>query len=244
MSARLTVLLFSLILATLPAVSGNQDQPGSPASAGGDARVVPPGGQLTASDSHPPLPQLPSEPVSRTGSTEQVGARVPSGEPTRQVNREPARSSMTAQASKEERSARGVAPLSQRSEGRETAIVRVGGSDRCDPQAPGATSGNCSRVIERRSADFARPVAPVLSPEQRLLVGQERLEPATVREAVRKVGRNVVDADATETQALAAVATPAPEASVTAPEAAPSSAAIDAIVQVIRAAQDPPDPRR
>jgi hypothetical protein len=241
MSARLTVLLFSLILATLPAVSGDQEQPGSPASAGGDARVVPPGGQLTASDSHP---QLPSERVSRTGSTEQVGARVPSGEPTRQVNREPARSSMTAQASKEERSARGVAPLSQRSEGRETAIVRVGGSDRCDPQAPGATSGSCSRVIERRSADFARPVAPVLSPEQRLLVGQERSEPATVREAVRKVGRNVVDADATETQALAAVATPAPEASVTAPEAAPSSAAIDAIVQVIRAAQDSPSPRR
>lgn len=57
---------------------------------------------------------------------------------------------------------------------------RVGGSDRCEGrQTNAAVARACARAIETRSGEFAATDAPVLSPEQRLLVDQRGREPST-----------------------------------------------------------------
>jgi hypothetical protein len=64
-------------------------------------------------------------------------------------------------------------PLSQPAEGRQAAVERVDGADRCDPAEPNRPRARCATVIENRSAEFARPDPNALSPEQRLLLEQE-----------------------------------------------------------------------
>lgn len=69
-------------------------------------------------------------------------------------------------------------PLSRPAEGRQAAVERVEGADRCDPAEPMRPRSRCAKVIENRSAEFARPDPNALSPEQRLLLEQEVKEEA------------------------------------------------------------------
>lgn len=74
------------------------------------------------------------------------------------------------------RSSAGSAPLSSPSEGRTTSAVdRLDGDDRCDPSHRQASATKaCALVIERRAAEFASREASPLSPEQRILIEQQR----------------------------------------------------------------------
>ena len=69
-------------------------------------------------------------------------------------------------------------PLSRPAEGRQAEVERVDGADRCDPAEPMRPRSRCAKVIENRSAEFARPDPNALSPEQRLLLEQEVREGA------------------------------------------------------------------
>ncbi|GAA0728877.1 hypothetical protein [Sphingomonas japonica] len=107
------------------------------------------------------------------------------------------------------RSAQAAAPLSSRGQSRPQAVVRLRGADACDPGAPAAGSEACARVIENRSSEYRSATAPVLSPEQRLLIDQQQREvtgdPAAI---VRRLGRSDVDADARDAQSVASLVLP------------------------------------
>lgn len=126
-------------------------------------------------------------------------------------------------------------PLSQPADGRDTATPVIAGRDRCDPAAPAPRGPACSRVIETRAADYARPAA-TLTPEQRLLVQQQTGEAGPSADA-RRVAANPGDAS---DQAVASVVLrgPAPPPREDDKPAGPASAVIDAIVG--GATQPPP----
>jgi hypothetical protein len=79
--------------------------------------------------------------------------------------------------------------LSQPAQGRTGAIDRVEGADRCDARLPkDQRPSDCSRVIETRADDFARPSPTQLSPEQKLLLDQQlQTENNAVADATRRL---------------------------------------------------------
>ena len=209
-----------------------------------DARRVPPASPPAAS--RDPANQLPaqiSDGKQAVRPLEQLQPRITSHAGTPQLAREGKQAGGSPQLGRKERSARGAQPISAPSDGRQTGSVKIGGRDRCDPQAPNAGSAACKSVIETRSAEFRAPASPIPSPEQRLLIDQERAEMRTVRGAVQRVGRNDVDADAIETQALAAIAGTRPAEDPQPQSVDPvSPAGLEAMIQIIGAAQGAQNP--
>ena len=91
-------------------------------------------------------------------------------------------------------------------------VTRLSGRDRCDPQADQSLYRACVRVIERRSAEFGAPSAPVLSAEEALLA-QRRADdedPATLtlEQRIRRASQSVPDAELSTNQELASLVLP------------------------------------
>ncbi len=136
----------------------------------------------------------------------QLSRQTDARAPVAQLNREPRSTAPAPQVSRGGRSAQASAALSSRKESKPEAVVRVGGKDRCDAAAANRPA-DCARVIETRASEFVRANPLTLSPEQRLLIDQRvRDLPATWSTAIRRIGRNDVDADANDSQTIASVA--------------------------------------
>jgi hypothetical protein len=113
----------------------------------------------------------------------QLATGAESSPATPQVTRERRSSSAPDQLSTGGKTAQQPQPLSQPADGRQAAVERVVGADRCDPAEPMRPRSRCATVIENRSAEFARPDPNALSPEQRLLLEQEVREGALSAES-------------------------------------------------------------
>ncbi len=149
-------------------------------------------GQLSGAQDaapQPPLGQI-AAPDAATAATAQLSPRE---------NRVP----VVPRTGERDRATQASLPLSRPSDSRNVATPRLAGADRCDPQAAGAGNSACRNVIETRADSFANE-PPQLSPEQRLLA--ERYvqgERGGVVAEVRRVGRNDVDPESIDAQALA-----------------------------------------
>jgi hypothetical protein len=125
--------------------------------------------------------------------------------------------------------------LSMPSEGRTGHVTPVHGKDRCDRDSGDEHKrAACARVIETRSAEFARPGAATLSPEQRLLVEQRARDSGNFG-AVRRLATTGLAAGSVEEQGVASYAintapTPTKEAPKEDSISAESAAIINAIV--------------
>ncbi len=209
-------------------------------------RVTPPGGQVGAGYTDVDTTQITAtrrtdtvDQLSRTTDQQPAAAQVAPREiaaPQPQLTREQRGSSGSPQLGPATRSA--VAPSSSatRADGRRTEVVRVGGRDRC--ASADTPDPRCATVIETRSAEVSAPRAPVLSPEQRLLLDQERAETRSVRAAAQRVARNEIDPNALDTQALAAISLGAPVEPTKPATPDPTSAATsDLVSQIVEAVQ-------
>ena len=156
--------------------------------------------------SSPRMP-VPSAPVAnRTGDAPpQLTKRQAGASNTPQLTSEPRTASTPPQLTSGGRNAQPPAPLSSAADGRTGAIERVEGDDRCDPQAPAKSKSDCSRVMENRAAEFRRRTAPSLSPEQRILIGDEAREASGVEGAARRLAINGEDAESMDAQSVAAI---------------------------------------
>lgn len=98
------------------------------------------------------------------------------------------------------------------------AVQRIGGQDRCDPQAEKAAYAECLRILELRAAEFSAPGPAVLSPEQRLLgelrQPEERLTGTSAAMRLRYATASQPDADLQSNQELASVYLQTPETPV------------------------------
>jgi hypothetical protein len=141
-----------------------------------------------------------------------------------------------AQLYKGDRTAQPLEALSSPSEGRTADVVRVAGRDRCDPaEEDGVRAGDCTNVIESRAAEFERPAATALSPEERLLVAQHR-DVVSMKSAARQLAGSGREADSLPTQGLASQVLSSPPDSPRPDETgagAPLSAEVEAIVNAI-----------
>ena len=108
----------------------------------------------------------------------QLAAGSESSPATSQVTPERRSAPPPDQLSADGKTAQPPQPLSRPAEGRQAAVERVEGEDRCDPAEPRQPRSRCSKVIENRASEFARPDPNALSPEQRLLLEQEVREGA------------------------------------------------------------------
>lgn len=119
----------------------------------------------------------------------------------------------SAQVSTGGRSSEASTPLSRPSEGRTaTAVDRLVGSDRCDPSHRDAARAKaCAQVIEKRAAEFSPREATPLSPEQRILMEQQRRADASdSRGAARRLATTGTDSDSPELQGIASLVLRAP----------------------------------
>ena len=138
----------------------------------------------------------------------QISFKSQSNAPTPQLTQEPRNARGAAQLYTGGRTAQPSEPLSRPSEGRNAAVTRVAGNDRCDPaaKANGRSTRSCAGVIENRAAEFARPDPAALSPEQRLLAEQRQRDGSgTTRDATRRLARSGADVESGEAQAVASV---------------------------------------
>jgi hypothetical protein len=124
--------------------------------------------------------------------------------------------------------------LSKPSEGRTGQVAPVLGKDRCDRENDEHSRTACARVIETRSAEFARPDAAILSPEQRLLVEQNARDARNLG-AVRRLATTGLATGSVEEQGVASYAintapTPMEEAPNEDSISAESAAIINAFV--------------
>ena len=111
------------------------------------------------------------------------------------------------------RSATAAAPLSTPAQGKPEGVVRLEGKDRCDPNSPQAKTPACAHAIETRAAEFTRPPPTELTPEQRLLIRQnEAANAPSTRRALKRIGKNDVDADDLGAQSVASIVLTPPEA--------------------------------
>ena len=221
-------------------------------------KVVPPGGQVgDPSAGHATGAAQVGDAGRRALSPDQIGATARrSGEDQivterrasqaglPQVAREARTGGATPQIAPAARNATAPESAANRSDGRTTAIVRLGGSDACGPATAAAQTERCARIIENRAAEYSAARAPTLSPEQRLLLEQTEAEMRGVRGAAQRAARNIIDPNAVETQALAAI-TLAPAAEPTPAEQAATAepSALDAIIQIITGVPTvPPNP--
>lgn len=89
------------------------------------------------------------------------------------------------------------------------AVQRIGGQDKCDPQADKAAYAECLRILELRANEFTAPGPAVLSPEQRLLGELRQPDESLTRSSsamrIRYAATGEPDADLESNQELAAV---------------------------------------
>jgi hypothetical protein len=137
---------------------------------------------------------------------------------------------------KGDRTAQPLEALSSPSEGRTADVVRIAGRDRCDPaEEDGVRAGDCTNVIESRAAEFERPAATALSPEERLLVTQHQ-EVVSMKSAARQLAGSGREADSLPAQGVASQVLGSPLDSSRPDETgagAPLSAEVAAIVNAI-----------
>lgn len=166
-----------------------------------EALTVP---QLSVPDQqilNPPVTARPAGPIA------QISARSTARQTISQASSERRSASAPTQLSRGG-TAEASTPLSRPSDGRKGTMSPIGGHDRCDPARGAALPPDCARVIENRSAEFARPNPLTLSPEQRLLVDQRLRDANTPNQRTPLVRPgDVTDADpeAPEGQAVAAI---------------------------------------
>lgn len=225
--------------------------------------VLPPGGQLPPS-SEVAASRRVDQVTSRTTSTHIApvydvtdsisGTSVTIAQPPKTTSREKSGTSQVARPRLREDESRDTHQLtsskrtidaglaiSRPSEGRRQTVVRLAGSDRCDPAAVSSTSASptCRRVIENRSEDYVRSDPNPLSPEQKILVDQRIRElPDSPEQAVQRIGRNEVDPESSADQGIAAIALrdAAPSSTTReSPSPTPADAAAAALVQAITA---------
>ena len=143
-----------------------------------------------------------------TAAPAQLASGIDSNPATPQVTPERRSARTPEQLSKGGKTAQAPQPLSNPSDGRQSAVERVAGADQCDPADPKRSRAKCAKVIENRAAEFARSNPNELSPEQRILLEQELRESTLDQQrAVRKLattGR--VDDASFEAMGVAAVA--------------------------------------
>jgi len=127
--------------------------------------------------------------------------------------------------------------LSQPSQGRDTRAAALKGKDRCSEDEAARQTAVCAHVIETRSAEFPIPDHEPLSPEQRLLADQNRLDvaPLDVNTAARRLASGRDD-DTLASLAVANLALSKPVVVDTKKEdeaKAQAPSAIDALVAAI-----------
>lgn len=99
------------------------------------------------------------------------------------------RSSAQSQLTGREASRR-IAPagVSSAADSKPQIVQRIGGRDRCDPQAlEGAEGARCLRILELRAAEFQATEAPQLSAEQKLLTQQQREDDRVATSSARRL---------------------------------------------------------
>lgn len=120
----------------------------------------------------------------------------------------------TAQIARDEAALRSVEPdaLSSPEQSAPEGVARLGGEDRCDPQADQSLYRACLRILEKRAGDFAAPTAPALSAEEALLAQRraDEEDPATltIEQRIRRASQNAPDAELSSNQELASLFLP------------------------------------
>lgn len=166
--------------------------------------------------------KVPSGPIDKDRSILPSPQRAGADTGVAQVSRT-ASDLATTQIARDEGDLRSVEPeaLSSPEQSAPQGVTRLGGQDRCDPQADQSLYRACLRILERRAGDFAAPTAPALSAEEALLA-QRRADdedPATltIEQRIRRASQNAPDAELSSNQELASLYLPG----TTAPPAQP-----------------------
>lgn len=158
-----------------------------------------------AAASRPVASQVPGEREQALAPARQLSRTGAPPTPPSQLTREAGTTAGSPQLNRERPSTAGTTALSSPAQGRNTAVTRVAGADRCDPgTAPAQLAAECAGVLESRAAEFERPVvqADTRSPEERLL-SLRRMEAAPdARLAARRLAEGEVD-DSLAAQAVA-----------------------------------------
>jgi hypothetical protein len=106
---------------------------------------------------------------------------------------------------------RGAIPSagSSTADSRPRGVIRIAGSDRCDPQLAGRELEQCQRILELRAQEFHATAAPQLSAEEALLAEQrgeeERGGDRSAAQRVRLASMDDPDAALESNQELAAL---------------------------------------
>lgn len=168
----------------------------------------------------PAKPSIAAVQVPSTGQTGQAPPDISSDAPRAaapaggaavrsvvQVTAERGRSDAGPQLTRERPTAEAPVSGTDRRQSRNTEAEALVGEDRCDPEQPTLPNGRCRHVIETRAAEFRAPDIQPLSPEQRLLVAQRELAPASrdAGTAARRLANGEID-DSNAALAVASMA--------------------------------------
>lgn len=154
-----------------------------------------------------------AEPAGSVRAMREIEGAGRDGPAAAQLTAEPRSAGVDRQVSTDARSATEPTGISRPVDGRVGGVgtvERVAGDDLCAPSAMDRAGGGrpdvCKRVIETRSAQFARPERPTLSPEQRLLIDQRVREAPTLRGTRdRRFEPRATDPDRADDQAIASM---------------------------------------
>lgn len=230
-------IVLSLVLALSPQTAPRQDTVTPPGGQVGAGYTDVDATQITATRRTDTVDQLPHTPDRGSAAVQVAPRDIATPQP--QLTRERRGSTGSPQLGPATRSAAAPPSSATRADGRRTDVVRVGGRDRC--ASADTPDPRCATVIETRSAEFSAPRAPTLSPEQRLLLDQDRGEMRSVRAAAQRAARNDIDPNALDTQALAAISLGAPTEPTKPAIPDPASAATsDLVSQIVEAVQSMP----
>ncbi|MFD1789252.1 hypothetical protein ACFSC3_16980 [Sphingomonas floccifaciens] len=228
------LIVLSLALALHPQTAPRQDTVTPPGGQVGAGYTDVDATQITATRRTDTVDQLSRTPDQRPAAVQVAPREIATPQP--QLTRERRGSSGSPQLGPATRSAAAPPSSATRADGRRTEVVRVGGRDRC--ASADTPDPRCAAVIETRAAEFSAPRAPVLSPEQRLLLDQDRGEARSVRAAAQRAARNDIDPNALDTQALAAISLATPPEPTPPPTTDPAAAATsDLVSQIVEAVQ-------
>ncbi len=208
MSARRSVLwLLGLLFA-----AGAQAAPDRDASARIDDFAVPPAAGSSGvrmeqlSDTGPQMPAEIAEPdraIAVPPRSEQAGS------PTEQLSRDVGNGPPTQLSSSAQSRDYETAAVSSKADSAPGTVVRIKGSDRCDPQLAQHLLARCLRILELRASEFNAPAPPQLSAEQKILAEQrereDNLADRSTNLRIRYATMTEPDADLQSNQELASI---------------------------------------